>query len=669
MTTFSATDSGVKTIEHRWIEMPDGVRLAARIWMPPGRLPGPYPALLEYIPYRKRDLVRARDERNHPFFAAHGYVCLRVDMRGSGDSEGHMADMYSDHELSDARQVIAWIAAQPWCCGRVGMFGTSWGGTASLQAAVDAPAALRAVLANCATTDRFDDDIHYMGGCLLTDSIEWGATLPAILAAPPDEASVGPEWRRIWSERLQHLSFPLENWVREKTRGRYWRHGSVRFAYQQLACPILAVGGWSDRYSNSVIPLISARPDICWGIVGPWGHHYPDQGEPGPAMGFQALALAWWDHWLKTPDPVALGWPKLRLWRREFDPPRNRLTARSGTWIEIDDGLIAGKTQRFFASRNTLLGAPAGAEQGIALRVPFDTAHGGRAGDTGYFGRVGGLPLEQSADDDRALCFDSAPLVGPVDLLGSATLAVEIARHAQQAQLVCRLCDVAPDGQSCLVTRTVYNLELDPCGDTLAPFYDNRRTRIVIRFPTTAYRFRHGHRLRLSLAASYWPLIWPVPADPSIRAFTASAELSLPTEPEAARALSVALPTAVTLPQTPTWTVIEAGELARTQAFRRDGLLHSSWQQTPVAVEFADTSTTLRVETSVSYRLAGQDAERARCAVRYRLTLERPDGIADVLSEVTVESSHLTIKLRGHLLVHWQDETLAEKRWRYDLPR
>ena len=112
----------VTEIEHCWIEMPDGVRLAARLWLPDGV--GAMPAILEYIPYRKRDMVRARDERNHPFFAANGYACLRVDMRGSGDSEGVMPDMYADAELEDA-PAIDWIARY-WCNGNVGMFGTSW---------------------------------------------------------------------------------------------------------------------------------------------------------------------------------------------------------------------------------------------------------------------------------------------------------------------------------------------------------------------------------------------------------------------------------------------------------------------------------------------------------------------------------------------------------------
>ena len=280
----------VTEVEHQWITMPDGVRLSARLWISQGE---PCPAILEYIPYRKRDMVRARDERNHLYFARHGYVCIRVDMRGSGDSEGIMPDMYHQNELDDARHVIDWIARQPWCNGHVGMFGTSWGGTASLQASVEAPEPLKAVIANCATIDRFEDDIHWVGGCLLTDSMEWGATLPAILACPPDSATLGNEWWDIWQARLAQTAFPFEHWVKNNQRGGYWRHGSIRFQADRLTCPILAIGGWSDRYSNSVMRLACARPDICKGIVGPWGHHYPDRGEPGPAMNFQKIALMW----------------------------------------------------------------------------------------------------------------------------------------------------------------------------------------------------------------------------------------------------------------------------------------------------------------------------------------------------------------------------------------
>ena len=191
----------VNEVEHYWIPMSDGIRLSARLWLPETPDSWPTPAVLEYIPYRKRDMVRLRDERNHPYFARQGYACIRVDMRGSGDSEGLMVDMYGSEELKDGVEVIEWIANEPWCDGNVGMMGTSWGGTSSLQIASLQPDALKAIIAVCSTNNRFEDDIHHMGGCLLTDTVEWGATLPVILGSPPDPATVGPEWRRIWQER------------------------------------------------------------------------------------------------------------------------------------------------------------------------------------------------------------------------------------------------------------------------------------------------------------------------------------------------------------------------------------------------------------------------------------------------------------------------------------
>ena len=150
------------------IVMPDGCRLSARVWMPEDAAENPVPAILEHLPYRKRDGTTARDALTHPYFAGHGYASVRVDMRGNGDSEGLMDDEYSEQELQDAVDVIAWVAAQPWCSGKVGMMGISWGGFNSLQVAAKQPPALKAIITLCSTDDRYADDIHYKGGCCST---------------------------------------------------------------------------------------------------------------------------------------------------------------------------------------------------------------------------------------------------------------------------------------------------------------------------------------------------------------------------------------------------------------------------------------------------------------------------------------------------------------------
>ena len=135
----------MREIPNLWIPLGDGTRLAARLWLPDDAEQDPVPALLEYLPYRKRDGTAERDSLTHPYLAAHGYACIRVDVRGSGESDGVLSDEYSQAELDDGVEVIAWLARQPWCSGQVGMFGISWGGFNALQVAALRPPALKAI--------------------------------------------------------------------------------------------------------------------------------------------------------------------------------------------------------------------------------------------------------------------------------------------------------------------------------------------------------------------------------------------------------------------------------------------------------------------------------------------------------------------------------------------
>ena len=131
----------MRRIDHVWIPLSGGMRLAARIWLPVDASARPVPAVLEYIPYRKNDNTAVDDEGRHAYFAEHGYASVRIDMRGSGDSDGVLLDEYLEQEQDDAVEAIGWIADQPWCTGAVGMFGYSWGGFAALQVAARRPRA------------------------------------------------------------------------------------------------------------------------------------------------------------------------------------------------------------------------------------------------------------------------------------------------------------------------------------------------------------------------------------------------------------------------------------------------------------------------------------------------------------------------------------------------
>ncbi|HKL62398.1 MAG TPA: CocE/NonD family hydrolase, partial [Woeseiaceae bacterium] len=323
----------VRELENVEVPMPDGVRLALRIWMPEDAVHHPVPAILEYIPYRKRYGTAARDALAHPYMAGHGYACIRADLRGSGESEGVLEDEYLQRELDDGCELIRWIAEQPWCDGNVGMMGISWGGFNGLQIAAMQPPALKAVVTLSSTDDRYADDVHHMGGCLLGDNLSWASTMFAYNTMPPDPELVGERWRRMWFERLDGSGLWLAEWLRHQRRDAYWRHGSVCEDFGAIRCPVYAVSGWSDGYSNAVFRLLANLDVPRKGLIGPWSHKYPHIGMPGPAIDFLGELLRWWDQWLKGVETGIMAEPMLQAWLQDSVPPTTSYLERPGRWV------------------------------------------------------------------------------------------------------------------------------------------------------------------------------------------------------------------------------------------------------------------------------------------------------------------------------------------------
>jgi putative CocE/NonD family hydrolase len=320
--------------EDTWIPLSDGCRLSARVWRPQDSDDDPVPALLEYLPYRKDDATAVRDSVRHPYFAGHGYASVRVDMRGSGASDGILEDEYLPQEQEDGVEVIAWLAAQPWCTGDVGMIGLSWGGFNALQVAALRPPELKAIVTLCSTDDRYALDVHYMGGCVLADfMLPWAASMLVLNARPPDPALAGARWREQWLDRMERTPSFIEAWLAHQRRDAYWEQGSVCEDYGRIACPVYAVGGWADAYRNAVPRLLAGLPGPRKGLIGPWAHLYPEQGVPGPAIGFLQECLRWWDHWLRGRDTGIMDEPILRVWMQDAVPPQPFYEERAGRWI------------------------------------------------------------------------------------------------------------------------------------------------------------------------------------------------------------------------------------------------------------------------------------------------------------------------------------------------
>ena len=489
------------------IIMPDGTRLSARLWKPEDATDNPVPLILEFLPYRKRDGTCARDALTHPYFAERGYACARVDMRGNGDSHGLMEDEYTSQELADAVEVIKWAAAQPWCNGNVGMMGISWGGFNALQVAALAPDALKAVITLCSTVDRFADDIHYKGGCLLNENLGWGATMLSYSSRAPDPA-LRPDWREMWMERLENEPFLPATWLRHQRRDSYWQHGSVCEDYSALKAKVLAVGGWGDAYKNAVPQLVEAL-DGAKGIVGPWVHKYPHFAVPEPRIGFLQEALRWWDQWLKGLDTGVTEDPDYRAYLMDGVRPAAWYTERAGRWIAED----AGATTHLPVQTLHLTGA-GGLEtspQAITHTVASPAHCGAASGEYCAIWLGPEMPGDQRGDDALSSTFTSAPLSTDMDIVGAARMTLSLACDQPQGQIAVRLNHIHADGAATRITYGVLNLSHRNSAAEPAPMTPDSVEEITFDLDHIAYRVPAGDRIRVSISTAYWPLIWPAP--------------------------------------------------------------------------------------------------------------------------------------------------------------
>jgi len=520
----------VREIENCWIPMPDGCRLAARIWLPGDAEASPVPAIIEYIPYRKRDGTRWRDEPMHHYFAGHGYAAVRVDLRGSGESDGLLCDEYLDQEIDDGVEVIRWVAAQPWCTGAAGMMGKSWGGFNSLQVAARRPPQLKAVIAVCCADDRYADDAHFMGGCLLNENLIWGSVLFTINAQPPDPALVGDRWREMWLERLHNTPLFPEIWMRRQRRDEYWKRGSVGEDFGLIECPVYAVSGWADGYTNAVPRLLAGLRSPRKGLVGPWAHVYPHEGVPGPAIGFLQEALRWWNCWLKGEATGIMDEPMYRVWMQENTPPKSFHACRPGRWV-CEDAWPSGRIEmRRWAMQERRLhqNASLRPDQGSPRTFRSPQTAGLAAGSWCGFGFEGEMPADQREDDGRSLTFDSDPLPERLEILGAPMVTLSLAADRPQALVAVRVNDVSPDGSSARVSYGLLNLTHRESDKHPTPLELLKRYTVRVKLNDAAHAFPAGNRIRVAVSTSYWPLAWPSPGPVTIHLYGAESFLELP---------------------------------------------------------------------------------------------------------------------------------------------
>jgi hypothetical protein len=503
----------------------DGVELSANLWRPlprPDDPPDPrFPAILELIPYGKDSWRRNADVGRGEYFARRGYAFCRVDVRGTGSSGGVALDEYTAAETRDGYEVVEWLAAQDWCSGAVGMWGISYGGFTSIQVAKLRPPHLRAVVPVMATDDRYLTDVHYIGGCVTASELsQYAVSQVAMNAMPPDRSFRGPGWLDDWRARLEATPPWLVEWLRQQHDGPYWRQGSLAPDYEAIEAAILSIGGWMDSYVDAAFRMQARCTAPSRTIVGNWVHSLPSDATPGPNIDELHEMVRFFDRWLKGIDDGAPPEPPVVWFERDHAPPEPFPAALPGRWRAagaFPHPAVESRTWRFAGGAAPLLGRllPPGEQMApvpAVERYPHRPTVGTRGSlSWGAGSAPNGLGRDLRPDEAVGPTFTSAPLDEPLSILGFPEVVLHLAVSAPVATAVVRLTDVAPDGSSAQVTAGILNLTHRRSHAVPEALEPGRVEEVPMTLRPAGYRFEPGHRIRISVASSAWPVIWPSP--------------------------------------------------------------------------------------------------------------------------------------------------------------
>ncbi|WP_209835035.1 CocE/NonD family hydrolase [Ruegeria sp. HKCCE3926] len=519
--------SNIEVIETVWIPLPDGTKLAARLWLPESAKNAPVPCIVEYIPYRRRDRTRMRDESMHPQFAAAGYASIRVDIRGYGDSDGVSEDEYSHQEIQDGHDLIQWIADQDWCDGNVGMFGKSWGAYNAFQVAATRPAALKAIAPVMGTDNRWREDIHFYGGCLANDNFWWGSIMQLYNAMPPDPEIVGPDrWLDMWRERLEGAAFWPAMWLEHQTHDEMWRRGSICENYADVDIPVYFFGGWMDLYRDTPFRIAEHLSGPVKILMGPWAHLYPHEGVPGPKADFVGEVIRFWDHWLKGKDTGLMDEPPLRFFLQDSAAPTGTHLERTGRWVEEPSWPSPNITNTsLWLNHLTLEADPVSAAE---LAICSPQSFGAAAGDMCSFAIPGDMAADCRIDAAGALQFKAAPLEDALDILGQPLVDLKVSADQTQGFVVVLLVDEAPNGAQTLIARGFCNLNHRISDTEPTPITPGEEMAVTVSMYGTGYRVPSGHRIVLQIASAYWPVLWPAPEPVTLTIRPGQSQLHLP---------------------------------------------------------------------------------------------------------------------------------------------
>jgi putative CocE/NonD family hydrolase len=649
------------------ITMSDGVQLAADIYWPAGAdKKDRFPILLEYIPYRK-DESRARNYSLYSYFLENGYLVVRVDMRGTGNSEGITIPYeYSDIELDDGEEVIDWLSQQEWSTGSVGMFGISWGGFNSIQMAMRNPPALKAFVALMATEYLYQEDVHYMDGIMHTDSWMMGNDLYNVLPGAPDF-----KMNEEWVKNRFNVKPSVYTYMRQQRDGAFWDRASAKGQYEKIRIPGYHIGGWYDGYRNSLPRMLENVEAPVKAMIGPWDHYFPHNAWPKPQIEWRHEAVRWFDQWLKGEDTGILEEPDFTVYVRNYHPPDPTLDSIPGYWRWEDKWPIDRiKNHTWYAHADHSLSneQAKNAIHSMVYKPSMGLEGGGR---TMWWGDV---TPDQRPMDEFSLVYDSETLDAPLEILGRPIAKLHVSADAPRANWVVRISDVAPDGQITQVAGAAFNGTHRISAREPSDIVPGDEFNLNINLHFTSWVFPKDHRIRIAISNAQWPMLWPTPMQMASTLTIGGkngARIDLPVVPPGEE-YTPSLKESSTSPILSGYEVIDsggAGGYAAIYSIQHDpetggafGVATSAGaNQSPWGIE--------RFEEEIEHRTSDENPAYTSVVGRYKITEELKDRTLDFEQNVEFKSDEENFYLTFHRWVSINGELYKEKVWKEVIPR
>ena len=657
----------VLTIREVMIPMPDGIQLAADLYMPADIPAGEHlPVLLEYTPYRKND-SRGSKYRMYTYFIKRGYVVARVDIRGTGNSQGRTIPYeYSEIELSDGDAVIAWLAKQDWSNGNVGMFGISWGGFNSIQMAVRKPPALKAFVALMATEDLYQEDVHYMDGIIHIDSWMMSHDLSNAMPGAP-EFRLDEDWLRNRFE----VEPSIFTYMREQRDGSFWDRASARDKYEQIQIPGYYIGGWYDGYRDSPPRMLEHVKAPVKAMIGPWDHYYPHNAWPAPQVEWRHEAVRWFDQWLKGIDTGILDEPRFAVYVRDWHPPGPGVDEIPGHW-RWEEGwpIKRSVTKTFYARRDHGLSSSPSAQATHSLKYKPSVGLAG-GGPVMWWGNI---PPDQQSMDDYSLIYDSQPLGSPLEILGMPRAILKVSADVSRANWVVRICDVAPDGSVTQVGGAAFNGTHRKSAREPEDLIPGKVFPLEIKMHFSSWVFPKGHRIRFAINNAQWPMLWPTPYQMTTTLAIGGVEgarVELPVVPPADRPVpKFKLPEEG--PSLPDYASVDSGNVsgyAEIKSIQRD-------EQSGAAFGIATNATSFRYpwglehfEERLEHRTSDLNPAETSVIGIYAVAIDLNDRTIRMEQNVVFKSDLKNFHMNFIRRFKVDGETLHEKQWNETFPR